>query len=68
MDPSNLIVMTVLNTRIADERETEHAHRIPEPDFVPFNLSYLRGFSNECEQEKNASRKFGENLSSALPA
>jgi hypothetical protein len=68
MDPSNLIVMTVLNNSIADERETENEHRIPEPDFVKFNLSYLRGFSNECEQEKNASRKFGENLSSALPA
>jgi len=60
--------MTVLNNGIDDEQETEHAHRIPEPDFVPFNLSYLRGFSAECEQEKNASRKFGENVSSALPA
>ncbi|MBV8352845.1 MAG: hypothetical protein JOZ21_11285 [Verrucomicrobia bacterium] len=68
MDPSCLIVMTVLNNGIADERETEHAHRIPEPDFAPFNLSYLRRFSNEYEQEKNASRKFGENVSSALPA
>ena len=60
--------MTVLNNGIDDERETAQAHRIPEPDFVPFNLSYLRDFSNECEQEKNASRKFGENVSSALPA
>lgn len=68
MDPNYLIVMTVLNNGIADQRETEHPHRIPEPDFVPFNLSYLRGLSNECEQEKNAFRKFGENASSALPA
>jgi hypothetical protein len=68
MDPNYLIVMAVLNNCIADERKTEPAHRIPEPDFAPFNLSYLQDFSNECEQEKNASTKFGENVSSALPA
>jgi hypothetical protein len=59
--------MAVLNG-VADERDTENAPRIREPDFLPFNLSYLRDFSDECKQEKNVSRKFGRNVSSALPA
>jgi hypothetical protein len=67
MEPSCLIVMSVLKG-MADGRETENAPRIPEPDFVPFNFSYLRGFSCRSEQEKNASRKFGPNVSNALAA
>jgi hypothetical protein len=59
--------MAVLSGR-AGEHETGTAPRIPEPDFLPFNLSYLRDFSGECKQEKNASRKFGRNVSNALPA
>jgi hypothetical protein len=39
-----------------------------EVDFVPFNLSYLRDFSEKSEEARNPFGGRGQNASDALPA
>ena len=41
---------------------------VPETDFVPFDLSHLRGFSEEFEQPGNPFGGHAQNAPDALPA
>jgi hypothetical protein len=67
MDPYTYLVTALLNS-IAYQHKIEAASVIPEPEFRPFNLSHLRSFPKDTEEDKNSFRRHGGNVSNAFPA
>jgi hypothetical protein len=67
MDTNFYIVIAVLKS-LGYEHKMQDRSTVSEPDFVPFDLSYLRDFPGQGEQEKNASRGYRRNVSKPLPA
>ena len=48
-----MIIAAALNS-IAHQQKTQAESVIPEPEFRPFNLSYLRNFPKDTEEDKNS--------------
>ena len=48
-----IIIMAVLNS-VAYQHKTQAESVIPEPEFRPSNLSYLRYFPKDTEEDKNS--------------
>jgi hypothetical protein len=67
MDTNFYILMAVLKS-LGIEHKMEARSTVSEPDFVPFDLSYLRDLPGQDKQERNASRGYRRNVSNALPA
>ena len=67
MDTNFYILMAVLNS-CGIEHKMQDRSTVPEPDFVPFDLSHLRDFPGPDKQDRNPSRGYGRNVSNALPA
>ena len=67
MDTNFYILMAVLKS-LGIEHKMEARSTVSEPDFVPFDLSYLRDFPGQDRQKRKASRGYGRNVSNALPA
>jgi hypothetical protein len=68
MDPHISVITAVLNSIIYPVYQRDVTTVVPEVDFVPFNLSYLRDFSRQSEQATNPFEGRGQNASEALPA
>lgn len=66
MDPN--VLMTAMLNSITYNNNEHDAHVVPETDFVPFDLSYLRGFSGQGEKVRNPFGGHAQNASDALPA
>lgn len=67
MDPHISVLTAILNS-IAYQRDERDAPVAAEVDFVPFNFSYLRDFSQQSEAAKNPFGGRGQNAPDALPA
>jgi hypothetical protein len=67
MEPSLTVVTAVLNS-IAYRSDANGAPIVPEAEFVPFDLSYLRDFPGHSEQEEQVFGGRAPNASDALPA
>ena len=67
MDPHISVLTAILNS-IAYQSDERDASVAAEVDFVPFNLSYLRDFSQQSEGAKNPFGGRGQNAPDALPA
>ena len=67
MDP-HISVVTAMLDSVAYHTGEFDAPVVPEADFVPFNLSYLRDFSEESEEARNPFEGRDQNASDALPA
>jgi hypothetical protein len=48
-----IIITAVLNS-VAYQHKTQAESVIPEPEFRPSNLSYLRHFPKDTEEDKNS--------------
>jgi hypothetical protein len=66
MDPYVFVVTAVLNS-ITYYHDAYDAPALPEADFVPFDLSYLRDFSGRSEEVRKPFEGFRQNASDALP-
>jgi len=66
MEPTISVVTAMLKS-VAYVND-EHRAPIPEADFVPFNLSYLRDFSDQSEQSRHPVGGRAHNAADALPA
>jgi hypothetical protein len=64
----NISVVTALLNSVAYSDAAYDARVVPEADFVPFDLSYLRDFSRQGEKSRNPFGGRGQNASDALPA
>ena len=67
MEPSVSVVTAMLDSVAYNDQEYG-APVVPEADFVPFDLSYLRDFSGQGEKVKNPFGGHAQNASDALPA
>jgi hypothetical protein len=67
MDPHISVLTAILNS-IAHQSDQNDASVGDEVDFVPFNLSYLRDFSQQSEGARNSFGGRGQNAPDALPA
>lgn len=67
MDPHISVLTAILNS-IAYQSDENGASVAEEVDFVPFNLSYLRDFSEESEEARNPLGGRDQNAPDALPA
>jgi hypothetical protein len=67
MEPSLSVVTAVLNS-IAYRNDANVAPIVPEAEFVPFDLSYLRDFPGHSEEERQPFGGRAPNVSDALPA
>jgi hypothetical protein len=67
MDPHISVLTAILNS-IAYQSDENGASVAEEVDFVPFNLSYLRDFSEKSEEARNPFGGRDQNASDALPA
>ena len=67
MDPHVSVVTAMLNC-VAYSSDESDAQVVPEAEFVPFNLSYLRDYSPSGEQAGNPFGGRGQHASDALPA
>jgi hypothetical protein len=65
MDATFSVVTAMLNSITHHD---EYDAPVPEVDFVPFDLSYLRDFSGQSEQAEKPVGGCGHNASDALPA
>jgi hypothetical protein len=66
MDPHISVLTAILNSIAqSDENGVSVAEEV---DFVPFNLSYLRDFSEESEEARNPLGGRDQNAPDALPA
>jgi len=68
VDPHISVLTAVLNSITYPVYQRHAATVVPEVDFVPFDLSYLRDFSRQSEQATNPFEGRGQNASEALPA
>ena len=65
----HIFVVTAMLKSVAYNSEERDARVVPEADFIPFKLSYLRDFCGQGEQQ--AKNRFGarnQDASDALPA
>jgi hypothetical protein len=67
MEPT-ISVVTAMLYSVAYKNAEYGESTIPEADFVPFNLSHLRDFSEESEQPRNPFGGQAQNAPDALPA
>jgi hypothetical protein len=67
MDPHISVLTAILNS-IAYQSDEQDAPAVAEVDFVPFDLSYLRDFSQQSEGAKDPFGGRGQNAPDALPA
>jgi hypothetical protein len=67
MDPHISVLTAILNS-IAYQSDENGGSVAEEVDFVPFNLSYLRDFSEESEEARNPFEGRDQNAPDALPA
>ena len=67
MDPHISVLTAILNS-IAYQSDENGVSVAEEVDFVPFNLSYLRDFSEESEEARNPFGGRDQNATDALPA
>jgi hypothetical protein len=67
MEPSVSVVTAMLDSVAYNDQEYG-APVVPEADFVPFDLSYLRDFSEQGEQSGNPFGGREQNASDALRA
>ena len=67
MDPHISVLTAILNS-IAYQRDEREVSVPAEVDFVPFDLSYLRDFSQQSEGAKDPFGGRGQNAPDALPA
>jgi hypothetical protein len=67
MEPSISVVTAMLYGAAYNNIEYG-APSVPEADFVPFDLSHLRDFSEESEQSRNPFGGHAQNAPDALPA
>ena len=67
MDTCLSVVAAILNS-VAYNNNEHDAIVAPEPDFVPFDLSYLRDSSEQGKQVRNPFGGRDQNASHALPA
>jgi len=66
MEPSISVVTAILDSVAYNDNEYG-ASIVPETDFVPFDLSYLRDLSEQGEQSRNPFGGREQNASDALP-
>ena len=67
MEPSISVVTAMLDSVAYNDNEYG-APLVPEADFVPFDLSYLRDLAEQGEQSSNPLGGREQNASHALPA
>jgi hypothetical protein len=67
MEPSISVVTALLDSVVYKDNEYD-APVVPEADFVPFDLSYLRDFAEQGEQSSDPLGGREQNASDALPA
>jgi hypothetical protein len=67
MEPSISVVTAMLDS-VAYKDNEYGALVVPEADFVPFDLSYLRDLAEQGEQSSNPLGGREQNASDALPA
>jgi len=63
-----IFVVTAMLKSVAYNSEEHDALVVPEADFVPFKLSYLRDFSEQGELAGNPFGGRNQDASDALPA
>jgi len=68
MDPHISVLTAVLNSITHPAYQRDVITVVPEVDFVPFDLSYLRDFPRQSEQATNPFEGRGQNAPEALPA
>jgi hypothetical protein len=67
MEPSVSVVTAMLYS-VAYSKAEYGAPAVPEADFIPFNFSHLRDFSEDSEQSQNLFERHAQNAPDALPA
>ena len=67
MEPT-ISVVTAMLYSVAYKNAEYGESIVPEADFVPFDLSQLRDFSEESEQPRNPFGGHAQNAPDALPA